>query len=335
LILLFASLLVVLMIFFYVYDRRAEESAFDLNDTLSSRLDSAIAFIAEEYEKKKVFETYLCDAEHSDCSRHKFSLFISAAILNSMLELERNEKLDRILKKETERVLNCQDEHLLWDFYCKKNSGETHYYPDLDSTALASWLLSSQNAEHHLGEIRELVRKTQFYNGALLTFLRDFQPPPHAMNRDPVANANALLLLSEEIPSVCEYINKNYDKSIYYTDDVVVFYMLSKAYDRGVKCVKPALNELYTRIERSDLLSADDSPMHLAMFVTAALKSGDIIDRNVLDQAVKRLLKNRRELPFQEYFFRTGLNRDLDFYYSPAFSAAVYAEALTNIKSRL
>lgn len=318
-------------IFIFVKESREEDLPEELKQELSSKLDSSVTFIAGEYEKQKLFDLYMCSEDHSKCVSSAFSTFTSVETLLSMHDVN-NEIFESIIGKETERILNCQNEHLLWDFYCKKSSDEEFYYPDLDSTSMASWFLSLKNIGHHLGEIRDLVRKTQFHNGALLTFLRDFQPPPHAMDRDPVANANALLLLSEEVPSVCEYVNNNFDKSIYYTDDVVVFYMLSKAYDRGVKCVKPALDRLYTRIVQSKSLETNDLPMHLAMFVTAVMKSGDV-DRKVLGQAIKKLLESRKELPFKEYFFRTGLNKDMDFYYSPAFSAAVYAEALANIKS--
>lgn len=319
-------------IFIFVKESREEDLPEELKQELSSKLDSSVTFIAGEYEKQKLFKLYMCREDHSKCVSSAFSTFTSVVTLLAMHDVN-NEIFESIIGRETERILNCQNEHLLWDFYCKKSSDEEFYFPDLDSTSMASWFLSLKNIGHHLDKIRAQIRKTQFHNGALLTFLRDFQPPqPLAMDRDPVANANALVLLGEEIPSVCEYVNSNFDKSMYYTDDVVVFYMLSKVYDRGVKCVKPALNRLYTRIVQSKLLDTNDSPMHHAMFVTAVMKSGDV-ERKVLNRAVKLLLENRKELPFKEYFFRTGLNKDMDFYYSPAFSAAVYAEALANIKS--
>ena len=327
-VLLLVSLAAALVYIFCLRGRQKNISP----DMISQKLDYSVSFIVEEYDRNKIFETFLCKDDHSECKHQRSSLFISATILNSVLELERNEQLDRIIEKETERTLFCQNEQLLWDFYCKKSSEEKYYYPDLDSTSMASWFLSSRNIGHHLDEIREQIRKTQFHNGALLTFLRDFQPPPHSMNQDPVANANALVLLSEEIPSVCEFINSNFDRSIYYTDDVVVFYMLSKAYSRGAKCIKPALAALYDRIRAADLLKKEAAPMHLSMLVTALMKY-DGAERELLDGAIKSLLENTKELPFKEYFFRTGLNMKLDFYYSPAFSAAVYAEALTNIKS--
>ena len=301
-------------------------------DKISSKLDFAVSFIIKEYKQNEIFETFICSEDSSNCKMVPFSFFISEAILNSILEIKQNDMLDEIIKKEVVRTLSCQNEHLLWDFYCKKSSQEEFYYPDLDSTSLASWFLFSQKTEHRLDEIKEQMRKTQFHNGALLTFLRDFQPQPHAMNQDPVANANALVLLSEEIPSVCEFVNKNFDKSIYYTDAVVVFYMLSKAYSKGAKCIKPALSALHKKIKSSDLLK-DDAPMHLSMFVTALIKSGGDIDEGELGSAAELLLDNTKELPFREHFFQTGLNKKRDFYYSPAFSAAVYAEALTNIKN--
>ena len=328
---------VVLVIFFNrgrQHDKILLTGRISSEQDISASLDFSFSFIAEEYERQKSFETFLCDEAISDCGGTVFSLFISTAVLNIIQESERSD-IDSIKKREVQRTLHCQDDHFLWDFYCIKHYKQgKHYYPDLDSTSLASWFLSSQKVEHNLEKIREQIRKTQLHDGALLTFLRDFQPPPHAMNQDPVANANALVLLSEEIPSVCGFINRNFDKSVYYTDDVVVFYMLSKAYSKGVKCIKPALDELYRRIKSSDLLKKNDMPMHLAMFVTALMEV-DCDDGKVLDAAIKQLLENEWYFPFKEPFFRTGLNQKRDFYYSPAFSAAVYAEALTNIKSEI
>ena len=333
------SVICVLAIVFIIFSSRNRKPRNELltnrilsESDLSASLDFSVSFIAREYGRKKFFETFLCNKDISDCGENTvFSLFMSIAILNIIQDIERDD-LGDIVKHETVRTRSCQNEHFMWDFYCMIKGKDVHYYPDLDTTSLTSWFLSSRKIEHHLEELREQVRKTQFHKGALLTFLRDFQPPPHAMNQDPVVNANALVLLSEEIPSVCEFINKNYEKSIYYTDDVVVFYMLAKAYSRGVKCIEPALEGLYKKIRSSDLLKKNDAPMHISMFVTALTKWNSGNDE-MLDAAIKSLLENEWEFPFEEPFFRTGLNMKRDFYYSPAFSAAVYAEALTNIKS--
>ena len=63
------------------------------------------------------------------------------------------------------------------------------------------------------------------------------------------------MILDKEIPSVCNFVNGNFEKSLYYEDDIVVFYMLSKAYKRGTKCIRPALKNLYEKLKKSVLNS--------------------------------------------------------------------------------
>ena len=114
-VLLLVSLAAALVYIFCLRGRQKNISP----DIISQKVDYSVSFIVEEYERNKIFETFLCKDDHSECKHQRSSLFISATILNSVLELERNEQLDRIIEKETERTLFCQNEQLLWDFYCK------------------------------------------------------------------------------------------------------------------------------------------------------------------------------------------------------------------------
>lgn len=302
-----------------------------------SIVDSEIAasynFIEQELQKNGI-QLFMCKKSFDDCRGMRYSPFVASMICETLYELNPI-RFGDFLKNETQKLSQFQGEHFFWDFNHIKNPKENFYFPDLDTTSLTSYFLMQQNVEFHLDKIRKQIYETQFQDGVLLTFLRDFQPPADSkFNSDPVVNANTLVILDKEIPSVCDFVNGNFEKSLYYEDDIVIFYMLSKAYKRGVKCIRPALKNLYEKLKKSDFIESKDSPLHLSMFVSACFNS-EMIEEKVVEKTTKSLFSENRSLPFKESWFHSGLKQEYDCYFSPAFSAAVYAEALTNIKSYL
>lgn len=324
-----ASVFVILFIYNkFESDGLEIPSLFSIENNFANSID----FMEKELEKNGM-TTYICTSNFSDCAGLKNSIFMKALIFSLLKEID-SEKFSFFIKQGINEILDCQGEHFLWDFSGTHSTDIGSYFPDLDTTFLSVAFLTSQGIEFHLQEIKEEILKTQLENGILLTYLRDFQPPySHTMNVDPVVNANALALLGKEIPSVCDFINKNYGKSVYYKDEAVVFYMLSKAYLKGVTCAKPAINKLYNKLKKSDLLKSRHRPLHLSMFITASLKTQK--ERVSIDKAIKTLFAEDHILPFREHFFSYDFPRKHTYFYSPLFSAAVYAEALTNIKSYL
>lgn len=328
-----ALVISILISFFVIFSSTKEDIAkIPSLNSVENELVKSIKFLEKE-SKKNGFTTWICTQNFSDCANLKNSIFMKALIFSLLAEID-SEKFSLYLKHGVNEILDCQGEHFLWDFSGTHYKDTGSYFPDLDTTSLCAIFLTSQGVDFHIHEIKEEIFKNQFENGILLTYLRDFQPPySHKMNIDPVVNANALILLGQEIPSVCDFINKNYDKSAYYKDDAVVFYMLSKAYSRGVTCVRPSIDKLYNKLKKSDLLKSCNTPLHLSMFITASLKTKQ--NSVTIDKAIGTLFADNHILPFQEHFFSYDFPRKHTYFYSPAFSAAVYAEALLNIKSYL
>lgn len=310
--------------------KKSEEKPLSITE---SEITASYDFIEQELQKNGI-QIFLCKKDFNDCRGMRYSPFIASMICEILRELNPVQFSD-FLKNETQKLSQFQGEHFFWDFNHIKNAKEDFYFPDLDTTSLTAYFLMQQNVEIYLEKIREQIEETQFQNGVLLTFLRDFQPPGESkFNHDPVVNANTLVILDKEIPSVCNFVNGNFEKSLYYEDDIVVFYMLSKAYKRGIKCIRPALKNLYEKLKKSGVIESKDSPLHLSMFISACFNS-EIVEKKVMEKTMNTLFLKTEPLPFKENWFHSGLKQEYDYYFSPAFSAAVYAEALTNIKSYL
>lgn len=329
--LVISSLFVVFSILFLFFGKKSEEKP-SLSQ-VENELAVSYNFIEQDLQKNGI-QLFMCKKSFDDCRGMRYSPFVASMICEILRELN-PVKFGDFLKNESLKLSEYQGEHFFWDFNHVKNAKEDFYFPDLDTTSLTSYFLMQQNIEIHLEKIREQIEETQFQDGVLLTFLRDFQPPgENQFNFDPVVNANTLVVLGKEIPSVCDFVNGNFEKSLYYEDDIVIFYMLSKAYKRGVKCIRPALKNLYEKLKKSDFIESKDSPLHASMFVSACFNS-EMVEEKVVEKTTKSLFSENRSLPFKESWFHSGLKQEYDYYFSPAFSAAVYAEALTNIKSYL
>ncbi len=294
---------------------------------ISSGLDNAFAYISSNTK----FPTFRCTEDLSDCFRLKNSAFFKASVLQILSEID-EEYFSSIIKKGVSEILAMQSEYFLWDFSGQTDSSRPHFFPDLDTTSLSAYFLTLRGVDFHFKEIKETILNKQIEDGVFLTYLREFQPPlSNSMNKDAIVNANVLVLLGEEIPSVCEYINDNFDKSLYYKDDAAIFYMLAKAYSRGCNCIKPSVDKLYDKLKVSDVYS---STMHLSMFITGCFLS-DKIEKPIMEKAIGSLLAKEQKPPFKETFFSYQNPDRHNFFYNFVFSAAVYAEALTKIKAYL
>lgn len=308
-------------LFFLVFSSSSEKSEPDV----SGKLEKAFAYISSN----EAFLTFRCREDFSDCRRLVNSIFIKALILQILSEIG-EEYFSPVIQNGISEILKRQSEYFLWDFSGQTDPLRHHFFPDLDTTSLSAYFLTSQGVDFHFEEIRETILKKQLEDGVFLTYLREFQPPRSAnfMNKDAVVNANVLAVLGEDIPSVCDYINDSFDKSAYYKDDAVIFYMLAKAYSRGCKCIRPALDKLYEKVKNSDVYSA---PMHLSMFITGCFLYENT-EKPVLEKAIGALLAKEPEFPFKENFFSYDNPDKRTSFYNPVFSVAVYAEALTKIK---
>jgi len=150
-----------------------------------------------------------------------------------------------------------------------------------------------------------------------------------------VVNANTMMFLNEELPQSCAFISKfvkDGGVSSYYPDEIVLFYMLSRPYYNGVKCLRTALNDLSLRL-RNKYIKDDDikinSVMKLSLFTTALISAGDV-EKEIIRMLLYNLLqiRNSDEVWKSEFFFHGG-DKNTDFYYGSAqLSALFYAEAL-------
>ena len=329
-IVLFAALfcIALFIIVFMFSDEKmalASRSLSEKNELVRFELDETLAYIL-----KADRISFRCTDDFSDCRRLRKSVFFNALILQILSEIG-EKSFQSIIQNGIQELLEDQSEYFFWNF-SGGPSTSVHFFPDLDTSSLSAYFLDAQGADFHLQEIKESILGTQFENGAFLTYLRGFQPPlSNSMNIDPVVNANVLVILEKEIPSVCTFINDNFDKSIYYQDDAAMFYMLAKAYSRGCGCIKPSVDRLYEKLKKSNVYS---SKMHLSMFVIGCFLSKNT-EKQIIEKAIEFLLENEEKPPFKESFFSYENTDGYISFYNPTFSAAVYAEALTNIKSYL
>jgi hypothetical protein len=170
----------------------------------------------------------------------------------------------------------------LWR-YCSSRNPKT-LPPDLDDTACAALILRQVHDEVRLGLHLRVILANRGADGLFRTFLTD-----GGNNVDAVVNANVLCYLGEreETGAACEYLldvvahGREPTSSVYGVDDLSFYYVLSRAYDRGVLSLAPCRERVVSAIagrRRPDGSFGDELATALAVATLCNLGGGDTDD---------------------------------------------------------
>jgi hypothetical protein len=151
-------------------------------------------------------------------------------------------------------------------------------------------------------------------------------------------NANVLLFLKEEIPSVCSYLNAaivSDEPSVYYLGKPALYYMYGRAYRFGIRCIEPSGKKI---IER--LLQLQRSDGSFGSVEGTALGLNTLRDFGYRDAPVERaarylLSKQNADGSWDdEYFFKeSAFCKECHYWRSRALSSALAIEALLKLRS--
>ncbi len=218
----------------------------------------------------------------------------------------------------------------LWRYFSLGNA-ET-LPPDLDDTACAAYVLKDAHDYLLLGLNYRLFLLNRDADGRFRTFLSD----GGANNVCGLVNANVLLYLGErpETLAACDYLvhlttdGEEGKRTVYGVDDLLFFYVLSRAYFHGVRRLAAARSAASERI-----LARQDgdgglggSVLHTAMAVASLLNLG-YAEPSILAAAVRYLLDRQNEdgsWPRAAYY----IDFDEGYYGSEEITTALCIEAL-------
>lgn len=223
-------------------------------ESIEIALDNAIDFLYKSQLKYGEFKTYACkDLELTKCIIDS-SPFSTTFVMYSLQNIK-NKKIKPMINKSVDFLLSEEEPNGIWRYWTKRNSNwiiknSKKVPPDLDDIATISFALKSNQIK--FGNNINLIKQNRNHKGIFLTGVNipnsDF---------DCLVNTNILLYLGDHYPNVCKYINnaiKNNEQcSIYYPDQLSLFYMVSRAFVNNVPCLgknkKIILNRILSMVQ--------------------------------------------------------------------------------------
>lgn len=203
--------------------------------SLSSRIDSAITrgidFLYKNQLEWGEFRTDACkDAKMQECY-FESSPFITTFVLYSIQDLH-DKKAGEMTNKSLEFLLSEQGAGGIWR--CASSKNKNVMDPDLDDTSLVSFALKTNNWSFQ--ENTALIERTRDVEGRFLTWIMEGGDN----DIDCGVNTNVLLYLGKNDANVCQYVNgaivRHQSCSLYYPNELVLFYLVSRAFVNNVTC---------------------------------------------------------------------------------------------------
>jgi hypothetical protein len=239
----------------------------------TSRLSNSIAMAADFLDEKQLyngeFRSYRADNEAMDEGNTLVDgcTFVTTCILYSLRFLD-NPELSAMKRTALRFLIDEMKPPGIWKYFSSKYP--IHIQPDLDDTALASFVVKDWHADIRAGHNVDIILRNRNKNGLFLTWLRGANYPDDV---DSVVNANVLLHLGErkETSAVADFLNtivvehRERETYYYYLDDLAFYYAVSRAYFNGVARLEvtksPATSRILQRQRRdgsfgSELLTA-------------------------------------------------------------------------------
>ncbi len=203
------------------------------------------------------------------------SPYVTTFILYSISSIRGDLKVDDMIKKSLDFLLNTMEEHSTWRFYSKNNSKiiymnglfrriDMRLAPDLDDTACASHALKLNNID--FSDNQALFYESMATEGVFPTWLLIRESLLEEQDNVPLynniccgVNANILLYLgdSSKTKDTSDYINnvivcgKEAQSCDYFPNSFAFYYLVSRAYASGAYSLEPSRNNIAEKILRS------------------------------------------------------------------------------------
>jgi len=182
--------------------------------------------------------------------------------------------------------------------------------PDLDDTALASFVLKDWHTDIRAGRNLEIILGNRNENGLFFTWLSGANYPKDV---DSVVNANVLLFLGEreETRAVSEYLNaiivehREPETYYYYLDDLALYYAVSRAHFNGVNSLAPTRDPVVSRIVSRQRADGSFGSEILTALAVCTLLNYSWADTGSLASGIGSLIDTQRadgSWPRQAYY---------------------------------
>lgn len=266
-------------------------------ESLEARLRSALEFLAARQLPSGELPTLFATSRDLDDGRQLDSCVFAAAVAGCGLRLLGGDPLAGALLRRIRGflVLEMGDQGL-WRYWTASSAKPID--PDLDDTALASFVLADDHPE--LAAVsRAAMLANRDERGRFRTWVREAGEPNDV---DSVVNANVALSLGggDEVAAACAELNvlltgggvrRPYR---YYLDDVALFHAIARAHAHGVGALAPAIGPLRAgllRLQREDGSFGDE--LQTALAIAALAYCGDR-SGTALEAAASALLRAQR-----------------------------------------
>jgi hypothetical protein len=200
---------------------------------------NGVVYLSSKQLENGGFTTYACkDKEMTNCISD-YSTFIDSIIADSLqYTVIENKKQHEIVENDLNYLLQNQEPNGTWNYWPAKSFKKNLIPSDVDDTANASLVLSTNKIQFI--DKNDVLNKNKNEEGLFYTYIMDNHEGDKDI--DCVVNINALHYLQNNDAKICSYINQSLRAGTncspyYYPDQLVVYYFLSKAYMGGVTCL--------------------------------------------------------------------------------------------------
>jgi hypothetical protein len=242
-------LLITIILINGCFNNTIENKQFNIENLSSPHLinesiNNGINFLYKSQLEYGEFKTYACkDKKMTNCYFDS-SPFITTFVLYSIKNIQNN-KVKIMTNNSIKFLLSEVETGGIWKYWTSRNLKQIN--PDLDNiTTISHTLMSNQiEFENNIN----IIQNNKNREGLFLTWLN---MSLEDNDIDCIVNTNTLLYLNENNPKICNYINnaiKNNEKcSIYYPDELSLYYTVSRAFINNISCLNKNKNRIINRI---------------------------------------------------------------------------------------
>lgn len=297
------------------------------HDLLQKRIVAGLSFLKDkqyDYGEFKVFAS-----AEPDMQRNYYpdsSVFATTFVLYSLSFCPENQTKGMV-KKGLSFLKNEMIYSGIWKFFSSRNRNIVK--PDLDDTACVSFILKKYKIPYP--ENKEVFYNNRNSKGLFYTWL--LNKSDRRNDVDCAVNANILLYLRDrqQTMATCDWLNdlivssKDENCSIYYPDRLVLYYLVSRAWYNGVKCLQPSVNSIIKRTAKfQEFFGNYGNELQTALAINTLLNFNSL--NNQAAKSINWLLKRQnKDGSWAKSIFFVGPNR---YFGSEELTTAFCIEAL-------
>lgn len=270
---------------------------------INHSIDKAIGFLYENQLNNGAFKIFACFHENLEqcTSNASSSVFVTASITYSLLNLKGNEIVDEITSRTLEFLINSQRSGGLWGVY--RYGNDTQVTPDSDDTSIVSavLMLFNKSFDENLGT----YSKYRDDGNLIYLWMNDDTRGRNLIDCE--VNSNVLFyfgIRKKQDKNICDFVNDKIRTS-YYTccvycenrnnekNPLPLFYMVARAYKHGNPCLGTSKEHIIEEILALQKTDGSFGNEQDTAFALNALLNFDYFGIEI-NHGIKNLLEKQR-----------------------------------------